>query len=77
MLIEVDNKGTIDFCNNRSVASQTRHIKVKQYYLCKLQNAVILKVKWKTDDIIIGALFTKQDSIKISEALLPVQLLPL
>ena len=43
MILEVDNKGAVDFCNNWSVAGRTRHIEVKQYYLRELKEAGIFE----------------------------------
>ena len=59
MIIEVDNKGAVDFCNNWSVAGRTRHIEVKQYFLRELKEAGILKVKWKSGDDMTSDIFTK------------------
>ena len=59
MVIEIDNKGTVDFCNNWSVAGRTRHIEVKQYVLRELKEAGILKVKWKSGKLMTSDLFTK------------------
>jgi hypothetical protein len=33
MILEVDNKGAVDFINGWSVSGRTRHIEVKQYFL--------------------------------------------
>jgi hypothetical protein len=33
MILEVDNKGAVDFINGLSVSGRTRHIEVKQYFL--------------------------------------------
>ena len=33
MILEVDNKGAVNFINDWSVAGQTRHIQNKQYFL--------------------------------------------
>ena len=59
MILEVDNKGAVDFCNNWSVAGRTRHIEVKQYYLSELKEAGILKVQWKSGDDMTSDIFTK------------------
>ena len=59
MILEVDNKGAVDFANNWSVAGRTRHIEVKQYYLRELKEAGILKVQWKSGDQMTSDIFTK------------------
>ena len=37
MIVEVNNKGCVDFCNNWSFARRTRRIEVKQYFLRDLK----------------------------------------
>jgi len=59
MVLEVDNKGCVDFCNNWSVAGRTRHIEVKQYFLRDLKEEGILKVKWKSGGNMTSDIFTK------------------
>ena len=58
MLIQVDNTGKVDFCNNWAVAGWIRHVKVKPYLFCKLKEAGILKVNWKSGDLMTNDLFT-------------------
>ena len=43
MILEVDNKGAVDFINGWSVSGRTRHIEVKQYFLRELKEHVLLK----------------------------------
>ena len=59
MTLEIDNKGSVDFCNNWSVAGRTRHIEVKQYFLCDLKELGILKVVWKSGEQMNSDIFTK------------------
>jgi hypothetical protein len=51
MIIEIDNKGTVDLTRNWSVGGQTCHVEMRQYFLHDL-NVII--AKW-----ISGNLFTK------------------
>ena len=37
MLLDIDNKEAVDVDNNWSAGGQTRHVNVKQYFLCKLK----------------------------------------
>ena len=46
MIVKVDNKGCVDFCNNWSVAGRIRHIEFKQHYLKDLKDLGILEVIW-------------------------------
>jgi len=59
MIIEVDNKGAVDLCNNWSVGGRTRHIEVKMYFLRELKEMGIVKVVWKKGDDMPSDLFTK------------------
>ena len=58
IMIQVNNKGTVVFCNNWSVAGWRRHIEVKQYYFSKLKEAGIVKVNWKSGGLMTNDLFT-------------------
>jgi hypothetical protein len=42
MILEVDNKGAVDFINGWSLSGRTRHIKVKQYFLRELKEQGII-----------------------------------
>jgi len=46
MILEIDNKGTVDLANNWSVGGRTRHIDVRQVFLRELKESGILIVKW-------------------------------
>ena len=59
MLSEVDNEGAADVCDNWTVGGQTRHIEVKQCFLCELKESVILKIQWKSSEEMTSDLFTK------------------
>lgn len=32
MILEIDNRGIIDLCNNYSIEGKTYHVEVKQYF---------------------------------------------
>ena len=46
MILEVDNKATVDLANNLNTGGRTRHVEVKQYYLRELKELKILEVRW-------------------------------
>ena len=46
MVLEIDNKGTVDLANNWSIGGRTRHIDVRQVFLRELKEAGTLIVKW-------------------------------
>ena len=56
-----DNIGTVNFCNNWSVAGLTRHIKMKQYFLSDLKEAGILNMKQRSGDSMTSDLFTNNN----------------
>ena len=46
MVLKADNKGAVDIANNWSIGGRTRHIEVKQYFICDLKAKGILVVNW-------------------------------
>ena len=42
MILEVDNKATVDLANNLNTGGRTRHVEVKQYYLRELKELKFL-----------------------------------
>ena len=46
MILEVDNKATVDLANNLNTGGRTRHVEVKQYYLRELKELKFLEVRW-------------------------------
>jgi hypothetical protein len=47
MIMEVDNKVTVDLVNSFSVGGRTRHIETRQYYLRELKEQGVISVIWK------------------------------
>ena len=50
MILEVDNKGTVDLANNWSVGGRTRHVDVRQNFLRELKEDGILIIRWISGD---------------------------
>jgi len=46
MILECDNKGTIDLSRNWSVGGRTRHVDVRLYMLRDLNEDKIIQMKW-------------------------------
>ena len=67
MILEVDNKGAVDFCNGWSVGGRTRHIEVKQYFLRELKEMGFLKVVWLNGDDQTADIFTKNTPLSLFE----------
>jgi hypothetical protein len=67
MILEVDNKGAVDFINGWSVSGRTRHIEVKQYFLRELKEQGIIKIVWKSGDEMTSDIFTKNLPPSLSE----------
>ncbi len=59
MVLEMDNRGAINFINSFSVGGCTRHINVKQCFLRELKEAKILVVKWIPGSENEADIFTK------------------
>jgi hypothetical protein len=67
MILEIDNKGTVNLINNWSVGGRTRHVETRQLFLRGLKEQSIFIVRW-----IAGAenevdLFTKNVPSKLFE----------
>ena len=59
MVLEMNNRGTINLKNSFSVGGHTRHINVKQCFLQELKEAKILVVKWIPGSKNEADIFTK------------------
>ena len=59
MILEVDNKGTMDLANSWSIGGRTRHIDVPQTILQKLKEGGKLLVKWLPGKDNNADMFTK------------------
>jgi len=59
MTLDSDNKGVIDITNNWTVNGQTKHIKIRHYFLRELKEQGVIKSKWMPGDDNITNLFTK------------------
>ena len=59
MLLEIDNKGTVDLINNWSVGGITRHVETRKLFLREIKDQGIFQVSWIIDDDNEVDLFTK------------------
>ena len=59
MIIEIDNKGTVDLANNWSVGGRTRHVEVKKFFLRELKEQGILRIVWVSNKDMSSDIFTK------------------
>ncbi len=59
MILEVDNRVTVDLVNSWSVGENTQHIDVLQTFLCKLKEEGKLLVKWLPGKDNDADMFTK------------------
>ena len=67
MILYCNNKGVVDLANNWSVGGRTRHMGVKQNYLCELKELGYLHIKKKQNDKIIPDIGTKNTAQKLFE----------
>jgi hypothetical protein len=44
VILYIDSQGTVDLANNWSVGGRTRHVDVKQNYLCELKEKGFIRV---------------------------------
>ena len=59
MILEVDNKGTVDLIQNWSVGGRTRHMETRQVLLRGMKDQGVFQVKWVKVDENEVDLFTK------------------
>ena len=59
MILNVDNKGAKDLCDNWSVGGRTRHVEVKQMFLRELKESKIISTNWIPGDEMRSDIFTK------------------
>ena len=59
ILLEVDNNGAVNACNNWTVGGGTRHAKVEQHFLQEPKESDIFKIQWKSGEEMTSDLFTK------------------
>ena len=59
MMIEIENRGAVDFANNWSIGGRTCHVEMKQHFLRELKEAGILECKWDRDDKMTSDIHTK------------------
>ena len=50
MLLDIDNKGTVDLINNWSVGERTRHVKTRQFFLHEIKYHGNFQVIWISGD---------------------------
>ena len=67
MVLELDNKGTVDLVNNYIVGGRTRHMETRQYYLRELKEQGVMVVKCIPVTENSSALYTKNLARKAFE----------
>ena len=50
IILEVDNKGTVDLINNWSVGGRTMHVETRQLFLRRMKEQGVFQVKWVKGD---------------------------
>ena len=59
MILECDNKGAIDTCNNWTVNGRTKHMDTRHYFLRELKESGMIESRWIYGDDNSTDLFTK------------------
>ena len=62
MILESDNKRSIDITNNRTVNGWTKHIDTRYYFVRKLKEQGVIESKWTPGDDNNTDLFTNNFS---------------
>ena len=71
MVLEIDNKGAVQFANNWSVGGRTRHVDVRNHFLQELKNLGIIEVRHVPGDENDADIFTKNATRAVFEKPLP------
>ena len=67
MILEMDNKGTVDLANNWSVGGRTRHVDVRNYFPRELKDEGVLIIKHVAGEDNEADIFTKNTSRPVFE----------
>jgi hypothetical protein len=59
MILNVDNKGAKDLCDNWSVGGRTRHVEVKQMFLRELKESKVIDTNWIPGEEMQSDIYTK------------------
>ena len=59
MMLECDNKGVIDICNNWTLNGRTKHVDTRHYFLRELKEKGIIESRWISGNDNSTDLFTK------------------
>jgi hypothetical protein len=72
MILEMDNKGSVDLANNWSVGGRTRYVEVKQKILRELKEQGTILTVWRPGATMSSGLFTKNLERPLFECHTPV-----
>ena len=64
MLVECDNKATVDLVNGHSASGGTKHIDVRLMYARELKEAGVIKIQWIPTEKNEADIFTKNTDHK-------------
>jgi hypothetical protein len=67
MILEIDNKGFVDFTQSWSTGGRMRHIDCRYYFLRELREKNIIKVNWISSENHSADIFTKNTDTKTFE----------
>mmetsp|Transcript_16874 Transcript_16874/g.18921 ORF Transcript_16874/g.18921 Transcript_16874/m.18921 type:complete len:81 (-) Transcript_16874:61-303(-) len=69
MVLEVDNKGTMNLIDNWSTGGRTRHVAERQYFLREFKLEGLIVTKWISGDKMTSDILTKNLDTKTFEKL--------
>ena len=72
MVLEMDNSGTVVIANSWSVGSRTRHVDVRNYFLCKLNDQGLLVIRHIAGESNNADIFTKNVTSAIFDMHVPL-----
>ncbi len=72
MVLEMDNSGAVDIANSWSVGNRTRHVNVRNYFLCELKDKGLLVIKHIAGEQNDADIFTKNVTPAIFDRHVPL-----
>ena len=72
MVFKMDNSGAVDISNSWSDGGRTRHINVRNFFLCKLKDQGLIVVKHIHGDMNDMDIFTKNVTASIFNHHIPM-----
>jgi hypothetical protein len=72
MVLEMDNSGAVDIANSCSVGGRTRHVNVRNYFLCELKDQGLIVIRHIAGESNDADIFTKNVTSAVFDKHVPL-----